>query len=93
VGYVETPNDQVWTSRPLAIPAGTVLLAASDGIVDQIGGPRRIAFGRQRLWQALDGSAPGECLRVRLERGYQAMARYQGAEERRDDVSLLAVQL
>jgi serine phosphatase RsbU (regulator of sigma subunit) len=91
VGYTETPDDQAWTSRTLSFARGTVLLGTSDGIVDQIGGPRRIAFGRQRLWAAFRaGSVP---VQARLDQAYAAMTAYQGTEPRRDDVCLLAIQL
>jgi serine phosphatase RsbU (regulator of sigma subunit) len=74
----------------LRFEPGTVLVGSSDGIMDQIGGPRRIAFGKHRLWQAFGAAAP---LQARLERAYAAMTGYQGAEPRRDDVCLLAIQL
>jgi serine phosphatase RsbU (regulator of sigma subunit) len=93
VGYQATPDQQVWNNHPLACEPGTVVLATTDGITDQIGGTRRIAFGRRRLWSALgfaDGPRP---LARRLEDAYRAMAHHQGAEYRRDDVSLLAVKV
>jgi len=91
VGYSGTPDGQTWTSRALRPVAGSILLAASDGIFDQIGGPRHIAFGRHRLWEAFRPAGGG--LQCRLEQAYAAMTAYQGAEPRRDDVSLLGVQL
>jgi serine phosphatase RsbU (regulator of sigma subunit) len=93
VGYVSTPDDQVWTSRTLPIEAGAVLLGSSDGIMDQIGGPKKIAFGKRHLWQAFRPKAPGDSLKHRLEAAYSAMQVYQGLEPRRDDVSLVAIRL
>ena len=93
VGYTGTPDDQAWTSQPLRFPRGTTLLGTSDGITDQIGGPRRIAFGRRQLWQAFGARAESEPLQDRLERAYAAMAAYQGPEPRRDDVCLLSIRL
>jgi phosphoserine phosphatase RsbU/P len=90
VGYTSTPDDQAWTSQTLRFPKGTTLLATSDGITDQIGGPRRIAFGKRHLWAAFQ--VPG-ALQARLESAYSALSAYQGAEPRRDDVSLLAITL
>ena len=91
VGYLETADDQAWTRHTLAFEPGTVLVATTDGIVDQIGGPRRIAFGKRRLWDAFRSGPAGLGLRGRLERCQEAMAAYQGGEPRRDDVSLLAI--
>jgi serine phosphatase RsbU (regulator of sigma subunit) len=93
VGYARTPDDQTWTSRTLRFAPGTTLLGTTDGIVDQIGGPRRIAFGRRKLWHALGEPDPATGLRACLDRAYAAMTAYQGAEPRRDDVSLLAIAL
>ena len=93
VGYAHTPDDQTWTSRTLKFAPGTILLGTTDGIVDQIGGPRRIAFGRRKLWHALGTPDPATGLRTSLDRAYSAMTAYQGAEARRDDVSLLAIRL
>jgi serine phosphatase RsbU (regulator of sigma subunit) len=89
VGYISTPDDQAWTSRPLQFAPGTVLVGTTDGITDQIGGPRRIAFGKHRLWEAF--MAGGAALQNRLEHAYAAMTGYQGTEPRRDDVCLLSI--
>lgn len=93
VGYTHTPDDQAWTSQSLHLPPGTTLLGTSDGITDQIGGPRRIAFGRRRLWEAFRAHGAGVPLQSRLERAYSAMAAYQGLEPRRDDVCVLAIRV
>jgi serine phosphatase RsbU (regulator of sigma subunit) len=92
VGYTSTPDDQAWTSQTLHFSPGTTLLGTSDGIVDQIGGPRRIAFGKRHLWEAFREQA-GASLQTRLESAYVALQAYQGLEPRRDDVSLLALRL
>lgn len=93
VGYVETPDDQVWSSQRLELKPGAVILATTDGILDQIGGPRRIAFGRRRLWEAFARCRGQVALRHTLEGCQAAMVHYQGAEIRRDDVSMLAIRI
>jgi serine phosphatase RsbU (regulator of sigma subunit) len=93
VGYTSTPDNQAWTSQTLRLPAGTTLVGTTDGIVDQIGGPKRIAFGKRRLWEAFRSGAAGAPLQSRLEHACAAMAAYQGTEPRRDDVCLLAMKL
>ena len=93
VGYASTPDDQVWTSRTLRFTPGTTLLGTTDGILDQIGGPKRIAFGRRKLWNAFGHPGPDTPIQGCLERAYAALTAYQGAEPRRDDVSMLAFRL
>jgi serine phosphatase RsbU (regulator of sigma subunit) len=93
VGYSSTPDEQVWSNQAVRFPKGTILLGTSDGITDQIGGPRRIAFGKRHLWEAFRARSAGGTLRTRLEHAYAALNAYQGAEPRRDDVSLLAIRL
>jgi serine phosphatase RsbU (regulator of sigma subunit) len=92
VGYTETADDQAWTRQTLSFAPGTVLVATTDGIVDQIGGPKHIAFGKRRLWEAFQSGPLKQPLRQRLERCQEALAAYQGGEPRRDDISLLALQ-
>jgi serine phosphatase RsbU (regulator of sigma subunit) len=91
VGYTSTPDAQTWNSQTLHFAPGTVLVGTSDGIVDQIGGARRIAFGKRHLWEAFREKVPGTPLQTRLERAYSALEGYQGLEPRRDDVCLLAI--
>jgi serine phosphatase RsbU (regulator of sigma subunit) len=93
VGYTSTPDGQAWTSKTLTFAPGTTLVGTTDGITDQIGGPRRIAFGKHRLWEAFTAGVAGANLHGRLEQAYAAMETYQAAEPRRDDVCLLAIRL
>jgi serine phosphatase RsbU (regulator of sigma subunit) len=92
VGYSGTADDQVWTSHVRPVPAGSILLGLTDGAVDQIGGPRRIAFGRKRLWEAFQAGA-GRGVQAGLAAVREALVQYQGGEQRRDDVSLFAVKV
>ena len=93
VGYTSTPDQQAWNSQAHHFPPGTTLVGTSDGIVDQIGGNRRIAFGKRHLWEAFREKVPGTPLQARLERAYAALETYQGLEPRRDDICLLAIRL
>jgi serine phosphatase RsbU (regulator of sigma subunit) len=88
VGYVDTPADQRWTTRRVAVPPGTLLALATDGVIDQPGGPRRLAHGRRRLAQLL-GEHRAEPAAPLAARFREAFAAWQGAELRRDDVTLL----
>ena len=88
VGYVDTPMDYAWTNRELSIEAGSGIYLSTDGLTDQIGGPRQIAFGRKRLATLLQAhrDAPMAEQKTRLR---EALQDYQGAQKRRDDVSVL----
>jgi len=93
VGYTNTPDDQTWASRTLVPAPGTVLLATTDGIFDQIGGARRIAFGKRKTWTAFCDAGSDPSLQARLEHAYRTLEAYQGGEPRRDDVCLLAIRV
>lgn len=87
VGYRDTPVGYRWTNQEIELPDACCVYLSSDGIVDQIGGERRIAFGKKRLKQLLHDHrhlpmAEQENAIV------QAFLAYQGNEERRDDVTL-----
>ena len=88
VGYVDTPMDYVWTNRELALTDGSAVYLATDGLTDQIGGPRQIAFGRKRLAALLQAcrAAP---MAEQESRVRDALREYQGNQRRRDDVSVL----
>lgn len=93
VGYVGTLDDQAWDTTRLRFETGTLLFGLSDGLVDQIGGPKRIAFGKRRLWEAVLAGHPDRDLRGSIQGALAAMKSYQGAEKRRDDISMLGIRL
>jgi serine phosphatase RsbU (regulator of sigma subunit) len=88
VGYLDTPADRRWATQRAAVAPGTMLAIATDGIVDQPGGPKRIAHGRTRLLQLLGEQRDGPAREVAARFG-EAFAAWQGTERRRDDVALL----
>ena len=87
VGYVDSDADYAWTTSVVALPPGSLIFITTDGLIDQIGGPRRIAFGKRRACDAIlanrDESAASICERLR-----QALADWQGAQTRRDNLTL-----
>lgn len=92
LGYVDTPDNMQWNNRHVQLAAGAIVMTATDGIIDQIGGPRNIAFGKQRLRKAL---LAHQSLPMR-ELGQQIMAEqnaYQGHQRRRDDLTLFSFRL
>jgi len=87
LGYVGTPASHAWTNRRLALAPGAIVCATTDGMIDQIGGAKHIAFGKQRIRNAM--------LRARdlpmggfAEALMGAHADYQAGHSRRDDLTL-----
>ena len=89
LGYVDTPTDMVWKNHSTVLAPQTLVCCSTDGLTDQIGGPKNIAFGKRRLRQAILGYHPlpaAEITRlIRLE-----LRTYQDQHSRRDDVTFLA---
>jgi serine phosphatase RsbU (regulator of sigma subunit) len=90
VGYVDSHEDHEWNLRMVEVPAGSLLFLCTDGLTDQIGGPRGISFGKRRalneIYKHRNESPATICERVRL-----ALAEWQGAQSRRDDVTFFCV--
>jgi serine phosphatase RsbU (regulator of sigma subunit) len=88
VGYVDTPADFVWRNRTIALLPDTCIYVTTDGIIDQIGDLRRMAYGKRRLHQALLAARaqpmPKQQAAIR-----ESFLSHQGSEARRDDVSML----
>ncbi|WBS05615.1 SpoIIE family protein phosphatase [Pseudoduganella sp. SL102] len=86
IGYAETPAAHAWPVQTMHLPPGSLLFACTDGLFDQIGGEREISFGKRRVQQLLlehrDSSAAA--LAALLA---DALARWQGGQPRRDDVT------
>jgi serine phosphatase RsbU (regulator of sigma subunit) len=89
-GYRSTPDDAVWETRRVALPAKGALVIATDGVTDQIGEARAIPFGKRRLAATVAEVATHGAPAV-LERIGEALAGWQGAEHRRDDVTVVAL--
>jgi phosphoserine phosphatase RsbU/P len=88
VGYSDTPDDFVFATREQRMPPGYRALITTDGLIDQVGGPKNIGHGRKRLYTLLaehrheDPQQFGETLLTRF-------TQWQGKQHRRDDVCFL----
>ncbi|WP_077036215.1 SpoIIE family protein phosphatase [Pelomonas sp. KK5] len=92
MGYVDTPDEARWTSKDVQLRPGAVVLACTDGLIDQIGGPKAIAFGKRRLRDALVRHR--ELPMPQLGAAVMAeFTEYQGGQLRRDDLTLFAFRL
>jgi serine phosphatase RsbU (regulator of sigma subunit) len=86
LGYVDTDPGQQWPTHVVDLAPGTLVFVTTDGLIDQIGGPKSIAFGKRRVRELLtmhaDAGAPA-LASVLLD----ALAQWQGEQPRRDDLT------
>jgi len=92
VGYVDTPYDYQWTNKEIPIVNGMSVYLTTDGIIDQIGGPKNIAFGKKRYANLLLEHRAKPMIEQE-EILMTAFYEYQGKQKRRDDVSLMGFRL
>jgi len=88
VGYVDTPMDYQWTNQQLSLTKEMCIYLTTDGLIDQIGGLKKIAFGKKRFSTLLQENY----LKPMPEQEsifMQAYYDYQGKQRRRDDVCLM----
>lgn len=86
VGYVDSPFDFAWQNVELALPPNSLVFVTTDGLIDQIGGARAIAFGKRRIRELLQAHAHGTPAEV--NRAMRAALRaWQGTQPRRDDLT------
>ena len=92
LGYVDTACDMTWQNNVVQLVPGAMVFSATDGIIDQIGGARNIAFGKQRLRDALvrHRALPMPVLAEKLMDEQRA---YQGRHSRRDDLTFFGFRL
>ena len=76
----------------MQLPPGSRLYISTDGIIDQIGGLKRICFGKKRLKENILKHA-GKPMQQQQKLLIDAFLKWQGENSRRDDVSLFGVHL
>lgn len=88
LGYADTPADTVWNNRYTSLSRGALVSCCTDGLIDQIGGLKNIAYGKRRLHGALlrHRHLPIPELTHELMNEFLT---YQGTQTRRDDLTLL----
>ena len=92
IGYADSPLDQCWPATTLPLPPGSLLFATTDGLIDQIGGPRRTSLGKRRALSRLSESRalPTAAFCEQLSAD---LAHWQGDELRRDDLTFLCIRV
>lgn len=92
IGYNRYSADTAFTETQIRFAPRQRYILATDGLFDQIGGPKRRGFGKVRFrdfiraHKATKLSEKGDALRATLEA-------YQGNEYRRDDLTVLGFEI
>jgi serine phosphatase RsbU (regulator of sigma subunit) len=88
IGYNRYSTDTMFTETDISVAPGHRYILATDGLFDQIGGPKRRGFGKARLGEFIKANKTtkvteqGDALRA-------TFSAYQGDEYRRDDLTVL----
>jgi serine phosphatase RsbU (regulator of sigma subunit) len=86
VGYVDSPLDYAWTNKVIPVAEGSLLFLTTDGLIDQIGGAKDIAYGKRRMRDVLLARRT-ECARHVAQAMLDDYQAWQGAQPRRDDLT------
>lgn len=92
VGYATTAMDQQWTNQEVDLPAGACVYFFTDGYFDQLGGEKRIAFGKRRTRELIQ-QHHRLAMPEQSQLLYAALLAYQGKEQRKDDVCAIGFRL
>jgi serine phosphatase RsbU (regulator of sigma subunit) len=102
VQWVESPRSGIsaklesltrTSSCDLSYEAGDRLLFVTDGVTDQIGGPQNPrAYGYRRMQEIFSNSAASSAAEV-VQALMHSVGEWQAAQVRRDDVTILCVDL
>jgi serine phosphatase RsbU (regulator of sigma subunit) len=92
VGYVDSDHDYRWAVSTVQMRTGSLVFIATDGMTDQIGGPKKIAFGRRKAFETIvqHRNKPAIDIGKELQR---TLAEWQGDQVRRDDLTLFCARL
>lgn len=92
IGYRNIRSDVTFTDHKIDLYQNTQCYLFTDGIIDQVGGKKTISFGRRRLLKLIEKYAKHP-MSEQAKIFTQELDRYQGTEDRRDDVTLLGFTL
>ena len=86
VGYADTPLDHAWSNQTMTIAEGSLLFLTTDGLIDQIGGGKEIAYGKRRMRDVLLARR-AQCARHVGQAMLDHHQAWQGEQPRRDDLT------
>jgi PAS domain S-box-containing protein len=88
LGYRRYPQETTYTDFSVPFGNSDTFYLTTDGLIDQIGGPRGRSFGKRRFQDLLKKNR-GASMREQEESLRRAFAKYQGQQIRRDDLTVL----
>lgn len=92
VGYATTAMEQKWRNHEFDLPDGSCVYFFTDGVTDQLGGKKGIAFGKRRIRETLLKHAGASMPEQRAEL-MSAFTAYQGSHPRKDDVAAIGFRI
>lgn len=91
VGMNKTPFDFSFTNQVILLEKGMRFYMLTDGLIDQVGGERKLPYGRRRLKSIIEKEHV--VLEEQQEELYESFVEYQGLEKRRDDVLVFGAEI
>ena len=88
IGYRRYPQGTTYTDYTFPYDDRDSFYLSTDGLIDQIGGPRGRSFGKRRFLELLKQNR-GIPMRAQEELLRRALERHQGEQLRRDDLTVL----
>lgn len=88
LGYRRYAQDTDFTDVTFPFDKKDAFYLATDGLIDQIGGPRGRSFGKRRFQDLLKKNL-GADMREQEKSLRKALDSYQGQQARRDDLTVL----
>jgi PAS domain-containing protein len=88
LGYRRYPQEATFTDFTLPLDAKDTFYLTTDGLIDQIGGPRGRSFGKRRF-QTLLKRNQGAPMQKQAESLQRSFKKFQGQQLRRDDLTVL----
>ena len=85
LGYVTKPHPQSFDVHDVSLTSSPTFYLFSDGLTDQVGGPKKIMYGKKRIIRKIGEISD---LNLTIQNISQDFSQYQGENKRRDDISL-----
>jgi serine phosphatase RsbU (regulator of sigma subunit) len=88
IGYRRLPAERAFAEVTCELVDGQAFYMTTDGLLEQVGGSHRRCFGRKRFIAAV-AETQGRPMADQRDVLLAILARYQGGESRRDDLTVL----
>jgi serine phosphatase RsbU (regulator of sigma subunit) len=92
VGYKKCDTDYTYTEYTIKVKEGMNFYLSTDGYLDQNGGEKSFSFGKRRFIKLIEENYDKD-MSQQKELFLEALASYQGEEERNDDITLIGIKI